>query len=1639
MDIPRPNPTINPPPLTAVHHRRLHSRSPSHSPMRQPNPRDWDPLLRDLSPTATLRTFQTAETDSFPTFSFRGAASVSERAWGAKAAQTCLDLRGWVRELEGWKWPGSFAGPKQERSEDEGEKGEGGGGGGGEETENDYWGSLPASIVLSYEKRAGEIAQQLDDIDVEELKDFVLSAHRQAGSGRASRDDSIASIGATTDMRRLDDFTALITATILQALPYLSRLHRLLDVWTVRLTILRNAPSYISDLRQVQTDLEHGWAAIAVSPSTPRSRDSGANFTRGNLIEMQSMIQHRVSSLGRRLDTFLDHLEGREETVPDAWIDDFEHLEKAYGDWVVQAERKAFENEWRAAMEREMKEAERTTTARLLAGDQLARTTSNSYDFEDHERDADSVAEPSSRPSSGLFAPPTNGSQRSSMLRRSSVPFDDLAREDSETLPYKSHSRHLSQTKTLSNDSTMSHEMKTTASPSKRARHMPIIIDFDREGHKLVVTDDAVHSRGAEPTSSTEGLTALPIPPPPPQGPSSLSREPSDASKGSGAVKKRAAFLESAGIERREALNRSVKSPVRPFEHASNAFTRLFQKREKTPEPGESLKGSRARRSMSGKSRSGSTKKQSGDHDQVVWGGRGTGSLTPKSTSKRDRVSSGPAAGTGKSDVENEEKRETRSRSSSFRRLSFGRSGSRTSAAEPSYLNGSQPTHRDHADLPGGFRTRSTSESSLVRARSRTSQTERPGEVRRLRSQHRGELARPPVETYQPKRLSSPFRHVSNEHKEPDYPVDWPLASPPETERNSPVKEQQNELGFDDLDSSQPVLAHQQQQKDQDDTDDDIAGPEIQFSRAPLETDAFDRMFVSSLPASPELERPQGKSSQEYSRAPAMGETATDNARRMTPIPTLDEAMLGEQHENLSEEDLAIGSAGMPGLAADESETPMGFDRRAPLEDGSVLRKGEFEAEEADRSSSVSRDVSDGEEEDVQDNMDYFSNRPSPIVRSRAGSTGSAAEAPNVPELQPRIASPSKSPVPLKLKIPGAEAAEPQQPDESPEFRPALLSRASVASIGSYPRASLRSIDVSRRSSLASPIPAAQSPRDSVPVSAIDEGPTYPSGNPLSYDSPLFLPHPPGLQDDRIPQSPVSPLSTNASPVKTRSGNLSLGASPAERKAEDKDDAESENESPRSSRDATPAPLNVAMAKRRAQQQNRTRVASSVSLATTPNMPERHRESTPPSSTGGDKMDRHVSEVLNRLPSSSIKFKARPGAVTPTLLRTSERRDYSGPRPLTAPRVPSRTGLNGTGGVDMTLAPAEPSTAKKNHTPSGGGGASEGEVKLYHLTQAGREDPIKLFVRLVGEGERVMVRVGGGWADLADYLRQYADHHGSRTVSGSGLELTQSALQESSRKASSSSLTPTPLSRAPVTPDRRPGSRLGAPSTTGSTQQGSNNDAMDQDEGDNHDPATTSLQPSTAYERTPTTSSDNPLSAQQQHQLSSRLTPQSTSSIKNPSRPSTAGSLHAPTTTTVASSSGGRPGSSSTRPPIISTRNPRAAISAESLLPEQKARWVEEMLEQARAGAAGSSSSGGGSYSNNHGVEQEGEKRGNVGYGSGGNPTAAAAAAGGSGGNGGGGYFGELGTAGATRRVVFRPSNPSPHQQGGNGGGVVKR
>ncbi|KAM3418816.1 hypothetical protein BST61_g4783 [Cercospora zeina] len=203
---------VDPPRLPSPTHGPLHARKPSRSPARQ-HVRHSDALLRDLSPTATLRAFMTDPSDmagsSDTLVASIRSATMAERSLGAKAAQTCLDLRNWTREIEQWEWPGTFAVPAPNMTP----------------ISEEYCGSLPASLVQEYEQRADEIGQALDEMDVEELKDYVLSSHYRIDSRPPSRLDGAGEhdLHTTTGLKKLDDFTALVTATILQALPFLTR------------------------------------------------------------------------------------------------------------------------------------------------------------------------------------------------------------------------------------------------------------------------------------------------------------------------------------------------------------------------------------------------------------------------------------------------------------------------------------------------------------------------------------------------------------------------------------------------------------------------------------------------------------------------------------------------------------------------------------------------------------------------------------------------------------------------------------------------------------------------------------------------------------------------------------------------------------------------------------------------------------------------------------------------------------------------------------------------------------------------------------------------------------------------------------------------------------------------------------------------------------------------------------------------------------------------------------------------------------------------------------------------------------------------------------------------------------------------
>lgn len=172
---------------------------------------------------------------------------------------------------------------------------------------------------------------------------------------------------------RLDDCATVTTAVVLQALPELSKLSRMLNTWAVRLSVLRQAPKFLADLEDAKHAQKLGWDAIGVQSQAgpeyserPSEHDSsidtqpgssfgsfterkapGDDLTSQDFQTIREVLEGKVTSSGQQLDSILDALEGRDETVPSHWIEELELMEATYSDWVVEAEKKVLENQWR--------------------------------------------------------------------------------------------------------------------------------------------------------------------------------------------------------------------------------------------------------------------------------------------------------------------------------------------------------------------------------------------------------------------------------------------------------------------------------------------------------------------------------------------------------------------------------------------------------------------------------------------------------------------------------------------------------------------------------------------------------------------------------------------------------------------------------------------------------------------------------------------------------------------------------------------------------------------------------------------------------------------------------------------------------------------------------------------------------------------------------------------------------------------------------------------------------------------------------------------------------------------------------------------------------------------------------------------
>jgi hypothetical protein len=162
-------------------------------------------------------------------------------------------------------------------------------------------------------------------------------------------------------------------------------------------------------------------------------------------------------------------------------------------------------------------------------------------------------------------------------------------------------------------------------------------------------------------------------------------------------------------------------------------------------------------------------------------------------------------------------------------------------------------------------------------------------------------------------------------------------------------------------------------------------------------------------------------------------------------------------------------------------------------------------------------------------------------------------------------------------------------------------------------------------------------------------------------------------------------------------------------------------------------------------------------------------------SLGAQHLHQQISQIIDRIP-AKIKLTEKPPInLNPPDLQLPKLRKKPSKEPFNRSRssLSSRTALSRNATPSFTLSPAK--TARPRQ--------SKGQdIKVYHLARSTGEAPIKLSIRCVGEsGERVMVRVGGGWADLSEYLNQYASHHGRRSVV---TENTKVEVQDLPRAAS---------------------------------------------------------------------------------------------------------------------------------------------------------------------------------------------------------------------------------------------------------------
>ncbi|KAH9901895.1 hypothetical protein F4778DRAFT_130682 [Xylariomycetidae sp. FL2044] len=338
---------------------RPNLRSSSQSPARQH--RLGDDLLSRLAPDSAVDALR-SPTGALKTCLDK--ASTSEQAFALTSAIASKKIHDWLDELSDWPWPSSGGStgfempptkrrklfePETPRDSSKGKLVDY-----APQSNTPYLGSLPAEDVARYEIRVERIQEEMEELDLEEIKNQVLHNHILPLSRPGTPfSDAGQSVSSTISFAKMEDLTAVITAITIQTLPLLSKLTRLLNTWIVRLVVLRKVPNLLAMISDAENALRSGWSAIKSANQKPADSHSDEGngeenpsvLSRQDFEVMKYVLSQKVSKPGRDLDYMLDALEGHLDTLPDHWLDRMEAIERDYVEWETFAERRVRQGE----------------------------------------------------------------------------------------------------------------------------------------------------------------------------------------------------------------------------------------------------------------------------------------------------------------------------------------------------------------------------------------------------------------------------------------------------------------------------------------------------------------------------------------------------------------------------------------------------------------------------------------------------------------------------------------------------------------------------------------------------------------------------------------------------------------------------------------------------------------------------------------------------------------------------------------------------------------------------------------------------------------------------------------------------------------------------------------------------------------------------------------------------------------------------------------------------------------------------------------------------------------------------------------------------------------------------------------------